>query len=255
MTATCHRRDLQTYCDLVEAEIEHLARVIESADWAAPVPTCPDWTTADLVEHVGGVHRWAGHQVQMLAQERVRPDQIDLAIPADHVVLPAWLSEGKERLLTALRNGKPDAPMWAWGSDKHVRFWPRRMLHETTVHRADAEIAAGIEPLIEDGLAVDGVDEFLDNLAHASYFRPDVDKLRGAGERVQLRANGTSWIITLLSDRFAWTHDVGDAGVTVEAPPGDLLLFVYGRRKVTDPVIKVAGDHALLDRWIANSAL
>ena len=28
--------------------------------------------------------------------------------------------------------------MWAWGPDKHARFWPRRLLHETAVHRGDA---------------------------------------------------------------------------------------------------------------------
>jgi hypothetical protein len=29
--------------------------------------------------------------------------------------------------------------MWAWGPDKHARFWSRRMLHETAVHRVTGD--------------------------------------------------------------------------------------------------------------------
>ena len=29
-----------------------------------PVPTCPQWSVRDLVEHTGGVHRWAATVVK-----------------------------------------------------------------------------------------------------------------------------------------------------------------------------------------------
>ncbi|SCK59943.1 TIGR03083 family protein [Streptomyces sp. SceaMP-e96] len=66
----------------------------------------------------------------------------------------------------------PDAPMWAWGVDQHARFWMRRMLFETLVHRTDAERAVGRRPVIDPALATDGVDEFLANLPFATSFAP-----------------------------------------------------------------------------------
>ncbi|MFJ6752135.1 maleylpyruvate isomerase N-terminal domain-containing protein [Streptomyces sp. NPDC091266] len=45
----------------------------------------------------------------------------------------------------------PDAPMWAWGADQHARFWVRRMLFETLVHRTGAETAVGIRPTVDRG--------------------------------------------------------------------------------------------------------
>jgi uncharacterized protein (TIGR03083 family) len=146
--------------------------------------------------------------------------------------------------------------MWAWGSDKHARFWPRRMLHETTVHRADAEIALGRQPSIDASIAEDGIDEFLDNLPQAAYFAPSVEQLRGDGEALRFTAEGgTSWRITLQPDRFEWDHESGDAASTVEGTAAGLLLFAYGRRKPGADGITARGDHKLLERWIANSSI
>lgn len=72
--------------------------------------------------------------------------------------------------------------MWAWGEDQHARFWARRMLFETLVHRVDAERAVGGESGIAPALAADGVDEFLVNLPYAGIFAPAVSKLNGSGE-------------------------------------------------------------------------
>jgi uncharacterized protein (TIGR03083 family) len=132
------------------------------------------------------------------------------------------------------------------------------MMHETTVHRADAEFAAGRDPVIDRSVAADGIDEFLDNLPHAEYFAPHVAELRGGGEKIALRATDidVSWMITLLSDRFAWDHSSGEASVTVEGSAGDLLLFVYGRRRIDDTEkIGVSGDRAVLDFWTERSKI
>ena len=56
--------DVAEYVKRLRAEGERLA---EAAGWAgleAPVPTCPGWCIADLLTHVGGVHRWAAAQVR-----------------------------------------------------------------------------------------------------------------------------------------------------------------------------------------------
>ena len=42
-----------------DTEATRLADEAERVLLSDPVPTCPDWTVRQLVEHVGEVHRWA----------------------------------------------------------------------------------------------------------------------------------------------------------------------------------------------------
>lgn len=257
MTATCHRSAHLDYCDALPSIVDHLAAVASKADPETPVPTCPGWSVADLVRHTGGIHRWARSMVATVSQERLSGKNVPLDLPANDSDLPGWLTDGIPILVETFRTADPDAEMWAWGSDKHARFWSRRMIHETAVHGADAEFAAGLDPAIEAAIAVDGIDEFLDNLPHAVYFAPRVAELRGSGETVVLQdsGNGTLWSITLGPEGFSWDHAEAGANILVNARPSDLLLFAYGRRKPGDERISYEGDRALLDFWVERSSI
>jgi uncharacterized protein (TIGR03083 family) len=256
MTATCHRWEHQAYCDAVESEIARFVDVAREADPAARVPTCPDWDAAALFDHIGTVHRWAERHVDVLPSERIPSATMNITPPEDPAGFPDWIAEGGARLVSTLRRSDPAAGVWGWGSDHSVLFWSRRQLHETAVHRADAEFALGRSPVIDAAIGVDGVDEFLDNLPFAVYFAPSVKDLRGNGEQIALRSNEAAWLITLGPDGFTWTHGEVNAGVTVKADAGDLLLFTYGRRKPDDTAhLTIEGDRALLDRWIENSSI
>lgn len=182
-------------CDAFATEAGRFADVVDGADLDAAIPTCPEWKLVDLVGHLGGVHRWAGQMVRDRAQERLRGREVERDLAEGATPEAEWIRAGVERVLPWLRAADPDADMWAWGADKHARFWPRRMLHESTVHRADAEFAVGREPDIDPAVAVDGVDEFLDNLPHAAYFAPAVTELKGDGDRIVWRAEdaGERW--------------------------------------------------------------
>jgi uncharacterized protein (TIGR03083 family) len=257
MTASCHRSAHLDYCDALPAIIDHFAAVAGKIDPETPVPTTPGWSVADLVQHTGGIHRWARAMVAELMQERLSGKNVTLNLPENKSDLPGWLADGAGALVDTFRSADPDAAMWAWGSDKHARFWSRRMIHETAVHAADAEFAAGSEPAIDPVVATDGIDEFLDNLPHAEYFAPRVAELRGSGETVVLQdpEGGTVWSIRLDADRFAWDHSETEASVLVTAAPSDLLLFAYGRRKVDDERIAYEGDRPLLDFWVERSSI
>jgi len=248
--------DHAAYCDVAEAEILRLAEAVRGAEPTTPVTTCPGWTLADLVTHVGGVHRWAATMVSQLSKSRLRRNELDLDIPDDPGGLADWLAAGAAFTADAFRACDPNASMWSWGADRHARFWPRRLVHETTVHRADAELALGRSFAVDTDVAADGIDELLDNLPHAAYFAPQVDNLRGTGEAIALVMPGvTEWRIELLPDRFSWSRADGRADVTVSAAPADLLLTIYGRRNAGDDGIVLDGDTPLFDRWIANSAI
>ena len=247
----------EAYCDALGSEIARFGEAARGADLATPVPTCPGWTLADLVEHTGIVERWAAEMVRQLAPERLDRRGLDVAVPNDPAQLPQWLADGAGEVVTAFRASDPDAVMWAWGADKHARFWPRRMLHETTVHRADAELALGREPAIEPAVAIDGVDELLDNLPHAGYFRPQVAELRGDGESLHLHCTDADgeWTITLEPEGYRWDHGHTKATVAVRGPAADLLLLLYQRRRPDDGCYEVIGDDRVLTHWLAHSVL
>ena len=258
MTAGCHRFEHGAYCDATEAEAARFLESVATVEPATRVPTCPDWSVADLIDHLGTVHRWAGNMIAVLAPERIPSARMDLEQPDDYADRPVWFRAGAARLLDALRAGDPDAAMWGWGSDKHLRFWSRRMLHETTVHRADADITAGREPEIHAPVAVDGIDEFLDNLPHAAYWAPKVQELRGDGETIALRATdaGVTWGIRLEPAGFAWDHAAAEAGVTIDGSAPDLLLLLWGRMALDDASrFEIAGDRGLVDFWRERSAI
>src|SRR5262245_26681033 len=134
------------HCAALTSELDALTPAVAKADPVAQVPSCPEWTVADLAHHIGGVHRWATHHVRTGSLARVPPSELDLQEPTDDGELAAWLAEGGMELVGTLRNADADAPVWMWGADRHVRGWSRRMLHETLIHRVDAERAVGADP-------------------------------------------------------------------------------------------------------------
>jgi hypothetical protein len=83
----------------------------------------------------------------------------------------------------------------------------------------------GDEPLVDPAVAVDGVEEFLENL-------PGSRALRGEGERLRLRATDQpeGWTVTLGPERFDWVGGEPDGGaagaatraVTVQATAAGL---------------------------------
>jgi uncharacterized protein (TIGR03083 family) len=243
------------FCDAVAAEIRRFEEAIAGADLKTSVPTCPPWDVAQLIKHLGLVHRWAECLVRKLAQEPLDFKQIELDLPPDESGYPAWFASGGQRLLATLRAADPDAAMWAWGADQHARFWMRRMAHETGMHRADAEAALGRGPSFEATIAVDGIDEFLENLPHAASFVPSVKELRGNGESIHFHCTDAEgeWLIELHPDGFHWQHGHGKGSAAVRGAASDVLLLIYGRKKHADGAFEVFGDAAVLDRWFANA--
>jgi MDMPI C-terminal domain len=145
-----------------------------------------------------------------------------------------------------------------------VRYWARRILYEAVVHRADAEFALGLDPVIDARTGADGVDEFLANLLDFPWVVDQQRELDRDGQTVHLHAtdHDADWLITLDRDGFTWRRATGGtavsaegAAVSAEGAAGDLLLLVYGRVKPTDNRFRVIGDSRLLAGWLEKSAL
>ncbi|MFI8454818.1 maleylpyruvate isomerase family mycothiol-dependent enzyme [Kitasatospora sp. NPDC085464] len=240
----------------VAAETARFVAAVQHADPTLPVPGCPGWTVADLVRHAGSVQRWFAVLLRQRIQEPPRSRDVDLRLPERTEDYPAWLAESAEEAATAFTD--LDAPMWAWGADQHARFWVRRMLFETLVHRVDAEVALGLAPTVDPVLAADGVAEFLTNLPFATLFAPGTAELRGDDRTIRFaRTDGEGdWLVRLRPDGFALDPDGADttADATLRATAADLLLVLYGRLDRTAPAVATSGDQALLDHWFAHSA-
>ncbi|MEU7891619.1 maleylpyruvate isomerase family mycothiol-dependent enzyme [Nonomuraea sp. NPDC049152] len=236
-------------------QIERMASTIQDADFGAPVPTCPGWNLERLVRHTGCVHRWAARMVRELAPRRLDRTAIEAeaaGTPADR--LPGWLREGATELGEALALRDPREPVWSWGGDRHVRFWSRRQLHETAVHHADAALALGRPLSIDEDVAADGVEEFLDVLPYARW-RPRVAELAGDGETISWRTGtGAAWLITLHPGGYAYRRSTADASATLHTDTAaDLLLMAWGRRPVERH--RSEGETKLLAWWADRSMI
>lgn len=246
----------EEYLALLGPEIARFASVAEKADMAAPVPGCPEWTFADLAGHMGHVHRWVTHIISTNAQKWVGFASVEVARPEDPADLPAWLAEGAGPLLEAL-SGDPDAEVWGFGGNSR-RWWARRMLHETTVHRADAERTLGLEPEIDAEVAVDGVDEFLHLVTVIMAMRGLTENLAGHGETLHLHATDApgEWTITLGPEGMTWERGHSKATAAVRGRAADLLLLMFNRHRVQDEErFELFGDLGLAERWAQHTAI
>ncbi|MFJ6837060.1 maleylpyruvate isomerase family mycothiol-dependent enzyme [Streptomyces sp. NPDC091209] len=249
----------------VATETARFVAAVKNADLVTPVPSCPGWTLADLVKHTGSVQRWFSVLLRTRIQDPPRTREVDLQLPERENAYAHWLSESATVAADAFAATDPNLPMWAWGVDQHARFWARRMLFETLLHRADAELALGVRPAIDGPVAADGIDEFLVNLPFAASFAPKVANLRGPDQSIVFRATDQdgAWLVRLRPDGFgldtarptADTSDIADtADATVRGTAADLLLLVYGRLPYTARALTHEGDERLLAHWFANSA-
>lgn len=237
--------DHSRYLDCLATDF-HRLRSAAATNLGAPVPTCPGWSMADLVKHVGYVFAHKTTAMRQGAEPQEWPPP-GLAGEAPLALLDRSYAE----LWAELVSRRPEERTGTWyGPDQSVGFWGRRMAQETVVHRIDAELAAGLPVApVPDDLALDGVDELLRvflafGVAEwGSYF---TDILAGSpGRTFELRSGDRAWLVTTGPGKAEvqdCTSGTADADVTVTGPPAALLRWVWGREAATDAdVVTVDG--------------
>ncbi|MEX1007810.1 MAG: maleylpyruvate isomerase N-terminal domain-containing protein, partial [Acidimicrobiia bacterium] len=130
--------DPDEYIEAITRESAALADAAERAGFDAPVPSCPGWTVADLVAHIGEIQRWARITVEQRATERISRRTLPSAPPAPELL--AWFREQTPALVATLAATDSATPVWSWTDDNTARFWFRRQANEVAVHRWDAEL-------------------------------------------------------------------------------------------------------------------
>lgn len=219
-----------------------MAEIISRAEGDEAVPGCPDWTVNDLTVHLGTMHRWAASIV--LSGQRPQEPQVVATEP-----LVDWYAGTATALLAALQAVEPTEPTPNFSLiNETAAFWPRRQMHETTIHSVDAAQALALGEdsfLIDEDVADDGIDEVL-----SVYFprmtargqRPDVS----ARVRIIATDTGRSWVIAPSEDPAGTPivlHSSIDVDAQLSGTAADLYLGLW-RRSPHDK-LKAEGDAAV----------
>lgn len=149
-------------------------------------------------------------------------------------------------LLDVLARTDPESPAWHFSpaAPKTAAFWFRRMAHETTVHRIDAQAAAGSTAPVEPPFAADGVDEVLTRLIQR-------DSAGWAGATwsgtVLYRTvdAGRTWTVRLVPGQLprALPQQVGEPDACVVGVADSVYRAAWGRPSTA----VVSGATALVD--------
>jgi uncharacterized protein (TIGR03083 family) len=238
--------DSKKLLECLDSDFHRLREVVAGADLTAMVPSCPDWSVADLARHVGAVYL---HKVECMRLGTHPQPWPPAGLDEEE---PVALLDRSYAALTAefaSRDAAAEAFTW-YGPDQTVGFWIRRMAQETVIHRVDAELGAGV-PIapIDPELAVDGIDEFL--VAFVEYgsvtwpdeFGPLL--VRADGRAVRMRTADAAWLVRLTPDRVEVSR-VSDMDVAAEVtgPPVNLLLWQWNRGG--EDAVTTTGDAELV---------
>jgi uncharacterized protein (TIGR03083 family) len=252
------RREVQAF--------QAAARQAAGADTTALVPSCPGWSVADLVLHLGGVHRY----LAPVLRDRLAapPDPADVALlelPADRGGWPVpahapnrgpmppglidWFAEGASALEAQFRGGDPGERVWTWSREQTAGFWLRMQTIEAAVHRWDAENAIGEAQPVEAELAADAVGQTFEVMAPAR--RAWTQAPPGAGERFGFRqTDGTGrWAVRFDGDQVVLTEDALPCEAELAGTASDLMLFLWQRLPADR--LDVRGGESVADRYFA----
>lgn len=244
-----------------QREREALAEAAENA-LDLPIPSCPGWTMAALVAHLGGAYAYVARTIESGSGQDIVQELEDLSLPPDieawfrddsrlesmpPTVLP-WFRATGDHLADVFRRFPPSAPAWTWWPPQQTAgFWLRRMANETAIHRWDAQSGVGRAEPIESELARDGIDEMFD-IYVPRWCRPK-STVEGTGESFRFeRSDGEAvWVVTFEGDGMSVTTEPRPADVILRGTASDLLLFLWQR--ILPDRLQVEGDFVLLGRY------
>jgi uncharacterized protein (TIGR03083 family) len=214
-----------------------------------PVPTCPGWTVQRLCGHVGRVHRMATRIVSL--QLQVPPSPTDLeAVPDGSNEVVSYLQRGLAELTAACESSHADAPAWNMiGPPFVTQFWPRRISHETAIHRSDCQLAIGLIPTpVAVDLAIDGIDEFFE-LMPVRVLSPENPVSLGGSVHLHATDGPGEWMIEIESGELKVEHGHGKGAVAIRGTASELLLGLWGRLSFSGDQFQCFGDNTIRDRF------
>lgn len=249
--------ETSTYLTAVVEQTGTFAEWVNGKQPNTAVPTCPKWTLADLVNHVGGTQR----EMALLVSERMTDPTKAFASyepgPTDPALWGEWLNESATQAKLAFETVTDDTPVWdPSGGSAGVRFWSRRLFGEACVHRADAAAALGKQYELAPQLAVEALQDWLDTMTSETYWENKADyaeAMSGSGQTLHFHATDAAgeWLVRREQDGIVLEQSHAKADVAVRGPATDLLLVITRRRPLGETSsLEVLGDPELFDHWV-----
>ena len=217
------------------------------------VPTCPDWTLLDLVQHlVEGRYTWAA---TIAAGPADGPASVSAPVaPREREAVLNWFATSVRELLDALREAGPNRDCWTWWgtsqSPQTSGAVARDQLQQLAVHTYDAQVTVGAPQPLSSEVALDGVDEFLTTCCAGTAPWPHEPAV------VDYHATeGSSWRLWVSDGRTRTARLPNGASADADPEPADvaawgtaneLVLFFYGR--IHTESLRTEGDRGILDR-------
>lgn len=250
--------EIAEHIDTLERNGGMLAQAAAKTGLDADVPPCPGWTVADLIRHTGYVHRWAARNVVEQPAKVIGGDTEEDILgggPSDEELID-WFRDGYAALAETLRatDLAAPAPVFLPNTTSPLGFWARRQAHETAIHRADAELAAGQAPAYDKSFAADGLDELI--MGFAARSRRISEGIRGKSILVHCADTENAW-------RLAWAADPGTRGTcerlssadgttadcVFAGPAEGLYLMLWNRRGASAAGVTITGATDVAAAW------
>jgi len=228
------------YLTHLRSDSARFAEVLAGADPNARVPSCPDWTTADLLWHLGEVQHFWG----TIVHDRLTDTDayVEPTRPEGYGELLDFFGASSALLIDALATTTDDVAVWTWfDADQSVGFVRRRQAHEALIHRLDAELTVGTVTELDPGLATDGVLEAIEWMFGSTPAWASTT-LDGPTGRLSTTDTDAAWLVQV----GHWNGTSPNTGKTYTAEPM-LVLVAAG-----EPSFDIAGTARDLDAWLWN---
>ncbi|MFR9729210.1 maleylpyruvate isomerase N-terminal domain-containing protein [Saccharopolyspora sp. MS10] len=235
--------------DLIGIEGQLLTAATHDVHPDVPVPGASGRTVAEAIWFLGGqcedALSWMGASEQA-ARAWAVPDPVSLR------GVTARFTARLAELLAEFGTRPPQdaCPTW-WPEEHTVRFWIRRTLHATTVHRVDVQAAAGVRrTAIDADLALDGIDEALRLWLGYRLHAVGITSTRPCS--VGVAVGDAAWLVHADLNRTfvhrAEPERARSADAVITGDPEPMYLWLWGR--LPDREIGTAGDQdAVAQLW------
>jgi uncharacterized protein (TIGR03083 family) len=238
------------------------AAVASAPSLEVQVPSCPEWTLFDLVQHLGvGRRSWAATIAAGPTATAKSTAGDTPAAPREREALLSWLAASMRELPDALREAGPDRGCWTWWGDSQSPETSgavaRHQLQEIAVHTYDVQLTLGVPQPLPEQVALDGVEEFLFTCCATSVPWPhepavvDFHATEGRSWRLRLSAFGARVVRLPTAGITCTGEDLDAADASARATASELVLLFYGRTQLDTPKLKLDGDRRIFDQLIA----